>query len=82
MEAFALLWVGKGGCQRAVGKRRQLQVLAKQGRGALLHYHHLPEEQQQTIMVRGFFASKDFYLGYSCDLKSFWVPKQNIKSWY
>lgn len=56
MEAFALLWVGEGGRQRAVGKCRQLEVLAKQGGGALLHYHHLPEEQQQINMIRGFFA--------------------------
>lgn len=48
MEAFALLWVGEGGCQQAVGKCRQLQVLAEEGGGALLHYHHLPEEQPQT----------------------------------
>jgi len=54
VEAFALLWIGEGGRQRAVGERRQLQVLlAEQGGGALLHHHHLPEEQQQTGVMRG-----------------------------
>lgn len=56
MEAFALLWVGEGGRQRAVGKCRQLQVLAEQGGGALLHYHHLSEKQQESNMIRDFFA--------------------------
>lgn len=56
MEVFVLLWVIGGGCHCAVGKGRQLWMLAKQGGGVVLHYHHLPEKDQQTKLKKSFFA--------------------------